>query len=191
MEKIPGHPSPKYELEQYITPSPIASTLIWTAYIQGNVKDKKVIDMGCGTGRLCAGASALGGYCTCAEIDSEALSLGKEVFEKLGLEAEFVETDCTQFHGVYDTVIQNPPFGNVKRGADLSFLRTALGLANTVYSIHKSNPNSRDLLTREARSRGFSVEVLPLSFPLTPYYPWHREKVYRFLVDIYIFQKIV
>ncbi|ABP94906.1 methyltransferase [Metallosphaera sedula] len=189
MEQIPPHPSPKWELEQYLTPSPIASTLVWTAFLQGAIEGRKVADLGCGTGRLCAGVAALSGECTCVDVDRESLEIGKDALRELELEADFVEADCSEFHGRFHTVVQNPPFGQAKRGMDLKFLRTALKIAEVVYSIHKSNPESRDLIFREARAHGFSVDVVPLSYPMTPYYPWHRERVHRFLVDIYVFRK--
>ncbi|BCS92893.1 Ribosomal RNA small subunit methyltransferase C [Metallosphaera sp. J1] len=190
MERIPAHPKPKWELEQYLTPSPIASALVWTAFIQGAIEERRVADLGCGTGRLCAGVAMLGGNCTCVDVDRDSLEVGRDAFRELELEADFVEADCTEFHGKFDTVVQNPPFGQVKRGIDLKFLRTAMNMAKVIYSIHKSNPDSRNLITREAQTRGFSVEVIPLSYPMTPYYPWHREKVHKFLVDIYVFRKV-
>jgi len=190
MERVPPHPTPKVELEQYLTPSHIASSLVWTAFIQGNITGKRVADLGCGTGRLCAGISRLEGECVCVEVDRESLQTAVRFFRGEGLDAEFVEGDCTQFTGRFDTVIQNPPFGVKVRGVDLLFLRTALRIARVVYSIHKSNPTTRELIRGEAQRQGFSVEVLGTEFPMRPYYPWHKSSLHRFLVDLYVFKKV-
>ncbi|MEM3323124.1 MAG: METTL5 family protein [Metallosphaera sp.] len=190
MESVPPHPKPKWELEQYLTPSYIASTIVWTAYVRGEIENKRVADLGCGTGRFCLGISALGGHCTCVDIDRDSLEVAKSTLRTIDAEAEFVEADCNSFNGRFDTVIQNPPFGNAVRGIDLNFLRKALEIANTVYSIHRSNPKSREIIIREANSMGFKVETIELAFPLLAYYPWHREKVHKILVDIYSFRKV-
>jgi len=34
--------------EQYVTPSSIASDMLWYAYQKRDIKDKKVVDFGCG-----------------------------------------------------------------------------------------------------------------------------------------------
>lgn len=190
MDRVPPHPSPKVGLEQYITPSHIASSLVWTAFMQGNVEGRKVADLGCGTGRLCAGVSLLGGDCVCVELDEESLRTAREFFRKEELEADFVEADCTSFEGRFDAVVQNPPFGVKVRGVDLMFLRTAFRVAKAVYSIHKSNPKTREVIREEAQRNGFSVDFLGVEFPMQAYYPWHRSQVHRFLVDLYVFKKI-
>ncbi|QKR00395.1 methyltransferase [Metallosphaera tengchongensis] len=172
-----------------MTPSSIASVVVWTAYVQGQIEGKRVLDLGCGTGRLCAGVSALGGYCVCVDVDLESLQVARSAFRGMNLEAEFVEADSTSFHGRFDTVVQNPPFGVARKGTDLKFLRTALEVGKAVYSIHKSNPESRRIIMREAEDKGFKAEMIASFYPLTPYYPWHTERVHRFLVDIYAFRK--
>ncbi|BFH72545.1 METTL5 family protein [Sulfurisphaera javensis] len=189
MEKIPLHPNPNYELEQYLTPSDLASEIIWTAFLRGDVKNKVVVDLGCGTGRLCAGISLLGGYCICVDIDYESLKVAKEFFENENIIAEFVNADVNNLEIRADTVIQNPPFGVVRKGADLIFLDKALSIAKTVYSIHKSNPETLQLITKLATSKGFQVEYLTHKFRMKAYYPWHRKKIHEFLIDIYLFTK--
>ena len=50
IQKVPKHPNPKVDLEQYSTPATIAADLLWNAYSLGDIADKKVMDLGCGTG---------------------------------------------------------------------------------------------------------------------------------------------
>ncbi|AYN75639.1 methyltransferase domain-containing protein [Saccharolobus solfataricus] len=184
------HPNPKYELEQYVTPSPIVAQIIWHAYISGHLSSKKVVDLGCGTGVFCLAASLLGAYCTCVEIDMESLDTVKNMKSELDLDIELINADATQFYSKFDTVIQNPPFGVVNRGIDIKFLQTAFSISDVVYSIHKSNERSREIIITMAKDYGFSTEILSERFRLKPYYPWHMRRVHEFLVDIYFFSKI-
>ena len=79
-----------------------------------------------------------------------------------------------------DTVVMNPPFGTRKKGADMGFLRAALGVAKrAVYSLHKTStrreqvlmfhrPAARDLLysTYSQRTRKFNSTRLNLTLNL-------------------------
>ena len=176
-------------MEQYVTPSYLASELIWIAYLRGDIKGKKVVDLGCGTGKLCSGISLLGGYCVCVDIDYEALKIAKEFFEKESLQAEMLNANIRYLELKADTVIQNPPFGVVNKGVDLEFLSKAFEIANVIYSIHKSNERSRSIIINLSKSKGFRAELLTQKFKMKAYYPWHKKKIHEFLVDIYLFSK--
>ena len=43
LQSIPPHPNPKVGLEQYTTPSIIASDLIWNAYSLGDIENMNVL----------------------------------------------------------------------------------------------------------------------------------------------------
>jgi putative methylase len=61
LSEIQGHPEPNAYLEQYVTPSNVAAELLYlAAYVNDDIIDKTVIDLGCGTGRLSIGAALLG-----------------------------------------------------------------------------------------------------------------------------------
>ncbi|MEJ2777009.1 MAG: METTL5 family protein [Sulfolobus sp.] len=187
LEKIPPHPKPRYELEQYLTPGDLVATILWTAYLRGDIKGKTVADLGCGTGKFCSGITALGGYCLCVEIDINSLNVAKEFVDE---NAEFINADIRFLNlRKVDTVVQNPPFGVVNKGIDLIFLEKALQIANVVYSIHKSNEQSRKIILGKAKEYGFSVEVISTKYKLKPYYPWHIKKAHEFLVDVFLFKK--
>jgi putative methylase len=148
-----------------------------------------VIELGCGTGPFCIAASILGAYCICVDIDREALKVAKKFSANYNLLIDFVEADVKFFEGKFDVVFQNPPFGVVRRGADLEFLEKALSISNIIYSIHKHNPKSQELIKKLANSMGFSYELITTNYKLKVYYPWHRKKYHYFLVDIYYFKK--
>ena len=59
-------PNPKWELEQYTTPEQIAANMLYiAAYTHGDIVGKRVLDLGCGTGRLGLGAAFLGAESGC------------------------------------------------------------------------------------------------------------------------------
>ncbi|BAB67251.1 METTL5 family protein [Sulfurisphaera tokodaii] len=172
-----------------MTPSYLASEIIWAAYLRGDIENKVVADLGCGTGKLCYGISILGGYCLCIDIDIESLKIAKEFFEEKELNVDVINADINYLQIKADTVIQNPPFGVVNKGADLLFLSKALDISKTVYSIHKSNEKSRELIYRLGNKKGFNVTILTQKFKMNAYYPWHKKRIHEFLVDIYLFSK--
>ncbi|GAH16499.1 unnamed protein product, partial [marine sediment metagenome] len=49
-QKVPTYENPNPYIEQYMTPANIAADIIFTAYQFGDIQDKKVVDLGCGTG---------------------------------------------------------------------------------------------------------------------------------------------
>lgn len=77
----------------------------------------------------------------------------------------------------------------MNRGIDLLFLRRALASANTVYSIHKSNPKTLEIIRKIAEENNFKLEILTSKYRLKAYYPWHKKRIHEFLVDLYLFTK--
>ena len=108
----------------------------------------------------------------------------------MDINAEFINADVRFLNlRKVNTVIQNPPFGVINKGIDLAFLEKALQIADVVYSIHKSNEQSKKIILKKAKELGFSVEVISTKYRLRPYYPWHTKKVHEFLVDVFLFEK--
>jgi rRNA N6-adenosine-methyltransferase METTL5 len=77
LQSIDAFERPKILLEQYLTPSHIASQLLFT--IQNNYDDldgKIVADLGCGTGMLSIGSAILGAnHVIGFEIDEDAIEI--------------------------------------------------------------------------------------------------------------------
>ncbi len=190
LESLPSHGKPKIKLEQYHTPSIIASDVLWNAYNLGDIEDKNVIDLGCGTGIFAIGSSMLGSKCVWGiDIDFDALIMAKETSEKLGLNenTNFVEMDINEidinniFSGemkFMDTCIQNPPFGSqlkVKKGADRIFMEKAIQIAPVVYSFHMAE--TEDFVENYFLNLGGKItHKFYYSFSIPRTYSFHKQE---------------
>lgn len=138
-------------LEQYPTDAALASEILFLAYLDGNIKDRRVGDFGSGNGILGIGAAYLGADMVhCVELDPEACNVIRENSASLYLEVH--EQDMSAFSERVDTVVMNPPFGSVNKGADRIFLEKAVELSKVVYSLH--NAKSADYVRRYFGEQG-------------------------------------
>jgi putative methylase len=157
LQTIPPFDSPKASLEQYSTPSVIASDVLFMAYAEGDIADKVVADLGCGTGILAIGAAKLGAKRVIGvDLDGNALTQAEANARSTGVAIDYVREDVTEFAEKVDTVVMNPPFGAQKRNADRPFLDVATTVADSVYSIHMSD--TVDFLAKYISDRGFYVD---------------------------------
>lgn len=197
MQMVDGFENPKIALEQYVTPSHIASRMLYT--IQANYKDlekKLVLDLGCGAGILSIGASLLGAtHVIGIEIDPDALEIFKNNVENFELSnVDCVQWDVLSLTGLYeelkfDTVIMNPPFGTKQNsGIDMKFLRIALEVAKgSVYSLHKTS--TRDHIKKKAiewKIKAYVVAELRYNLPQT--YKFHKKSTVDIAVDMWRFE---
>jgi putative methylase len=137
LQKVKNFIDPDPSLEQYMTPSVIASDILFIAYSEGDVSGKKVMDLGCGTGMFSIGvwmlgAAAVKGY----DVSEKAISVANENKKAFGADVELEVCDIMDVTEHGDTVIMNPPFGCQSRNADRPFLNKAMCLCDTVYSVH-------------------------------------------------------
>jgi Predicted RNA methylase len=183
LQQIPPHKSPKVHLEQYTTPSNIASDILWNAYSFGDIKDKKVVDLGCGTGIFTIGSALLGAReVDGVDIDPDALEIARIQALEMGIEEniEFISKDVQDFAGSADTVIQNPPFGAQKskrKEADRIFMTKSMEVAPVVYSFHirETEPFVERFFNK---LDGCITHKFCYSFPIPRTYHFHeKEKV--------------
>ena len=140
LERVRPFENPSAALEQYPTPATIASDILFAAYANGDVADMTVNDLGCGTGIFAIGSKLLGaervrGY----DVSSSALDTARRNAKDLDAEIEFVECDISKVEDRADTTFMNPPFGCQNEHADRPFLEKAMGLSDSIYSIHMAN----------------------------------------------------
>jgi len=139
LQRIPPHPHPRADLEQYPTPAPIAADLVYQALAAGDIQGKRVLDLGCGTGVLAMAAALAGAEeVVGVDIDVKSLQIAEEAARSLGLPPDLPgwrigKVDEARIKA--DTVLMNPPFGAQKRHADQPFHVTALACAPVVYTL--------------------------------------------------------
>lgn len=211
LSKVEAHPTPKAYLEQYTIPANVAAEILYiAAYVNDDIIRKNVVDLGCGTGRLAIGAALLEAKKVVGvDIDKTAVRLARKNATKLGVKdkTQWLIADINALHGVFDTVLQNPPFGVQKRKADRKFLQKSLEIAHRIYSLHKGESNKE--LVKRLKKRGTQViPVQPSAFlrrfirkhggkirgvytmvMAIPYmFKFHKKRKHEFVVDLYVIE---
>lgn len=188
MSRLSPHPTPKLKLETYTLDSKSASRFLFIAgYLYDDIIDKRVIDLGCGTGVLAIGAALMGAKLVVGvDIDKDSIGIAKENAAKIGVGVNYVAADIEAVHDSFDTVLTNPPFGCWNRGVDVKFLKKALEISTTVYSLHKRSPTNRRFLGRKISSLEGKVDrIFELEINLSHTFKFHRKRSYPVKVDLY------
>ena len=171
----PDFENPKPELEQYSTPVDIAIDIIKKVNSRGLLTGK-VVDLGCGTGRLAIGAAMLGANVTGIEIDQAALDIAINYSERHNLDINWVCKAVENLTEEFDTVIMNPPFGSQRPGADRIFLEKALEISDHVWTIHMAE--TRSFIEKLVDNRGGRIEMgYEFDFPINRSMPFHNKDV--------------
>ncbi len=180
LSKLETFSSPKLLSEQYSTDSEIAADVLWLAYMKGDVENKTIADLGCGTGILGIGCLLLGaGKVYFVDNDSEALTTASANINSLGLHNfEMIKSGVGETVIKADVVVQNPPFGTKQRHADRQFLVKAFETARVIYSIHKAA--SAAFVDKLSRDNGFRItNILRYDMPLKRSHSFHRKRIHR------------
>ncbi len=212
ISKIASNPSPKVNLEQYTTsPSIVATLLYLAAYTNSDIIGKRILDLGCGTGRLGLGAAFLGAEeVVGVDIDKSTLQLAAKNSRIAGFadKTEWVVGGINVVEGCFDTVLQNPPFGVQTRNADRAFLVKALEVGKIVYSLHNHPEADKRLLGMLKSSKGI-VEIAPSAFlkqfiekhggtirvvyallmTIPKMFDFHTKEHHDFIIDLYIIEQ--
>lgn len=191
LSKLKQIDSPKVNLEQYATPSDIAAEILWIGFMNGDIKDKIVADLGCGNGMLGIGAALLGAKkLIFLDSDRASLLITKENFESLELKNSiYLHKEVNEFDDSVDTVIQNPPFGVQDEHADRNFLLKAMEKSRNVYSFHKlESKNFVDALSRDS---GFKLkDLFKFDFKLKKTQKFHSKENYSVKVGCFLLRKL-
>lgn len=189
LSRLEQHPNPKPSLEQYPTPAGLAIKILRAAYVKGDIQGKTVFDLGCGSGVFSIGAALLGAdYVVGVDVDREALEVAKLNAEKTGVEkrVDWILADVRWFNLASrgDTVIQNPPFGVQRRGADRVFLDKALEIGHVAYTIHKAETD--EFIRSYVENRGGRIEEVYLAEIVIPHiFSFHRKPRRRVKIHVY------
>jgi putative methylase len=193
LSKLPVFVQGRLSLEQYPTDSEIAAESLWTAYMNGDIEDKVIADLGAGTGILGIGALMLGArFVYFVEIDKTALELLEKNlagFDKKSY--SIIDSDISGFRSIsrkpIDTIIMNPPFGTKEKHADREFLLRAFSLCNKIYSFHKTSTSA--FIESISAGSGFKILIRKdFEFPLKQTYSFHKSKIKR--IDVSLFYMV-
>lgn len=212
ISQVEPHPSPSPSLEQYTISADVATTMLHiAAYANNDIAGKTVLDLGCGTGRLALGAAFLGArQAIGVDIDKVAVEAALKNSVKTGLRecVQWVAADIDVIRGVFDTVLQNPPFGVQRRRADRKFLEKALKVGKVIYSLHKNPAASRAVAARLKAHKANVEAVRPSPFldsfieehggrirgvyamvmTVPHMFDFHTKKRHGFVVDLYVIE---
>jgi len=190
LQSLRPHPEPRPSLEQYTIPAEAASEVLFIAeYRHHDVGARTVADLGCGTGRLALGSAYLGAELAVGvDLDRRALETAKRnaAASSQRRKVQWILSDVTSIVGKVDTVIQNPPFGVQRKGADRAFVAKALEIGNVVYSLHKSGEKNRAFIKRLTEKHGGTVtEIHQFEFEIPQMFMFHRKRKHLVRVDLF------
>jgi len=187
LSSLKKSPNPKLKYEEYSLDPKSASTILYTAFCQGDVQGKKVIDLGSGTGILSIGAALLGARCVVGiDIDKDLTRMAMDNMNNSNVRVEIVcgSIDCVR--GLFETTIMNPPFGSWRRGLDVEFLNKALMISRVIYSVHKASDKSDMFLRKKvAAKRGEMRKLGNVEITLPRLFDFHRKARYKVNANFY------
>lgn len=191
LSKLKGFSDPKIRSEQYMTDSEVASTILWDAYMKGDIEGKIIADLGSGTGILGIGAMILGAKKVYfVESESSAMEIAKSNLDMVESEssAEFMLIDVREFDKKVDVIVMNPPFGTKNEHSDKIFLEKAFETGDVIYSLHKSE--TKEFIERFSDKNNFKItQVMDFSYPLKATMEFHRKKIEKINVSCFRFIK--
>jgi len=186
LQNVPNLINPNPVLEQYITPASIAADILFNAYQLGDVKDKIIFDLGCGTGIFAIGSSILGGKQICGfDIDKDCISIAKNYAQKNKFDINFYVKDVKDIFKKTDTIFMNPPFGAQKGNlnADRIFIEKGFEIGEVIYSLHLSK--TIDFIEKMIKSlRGTIVFQKEYIFPIKRQFDFHKKEILEYKVTL-------
>ena len=170
-----------------VTPPEAAAELLYEALARGDLQERRVLDLGSGTGRLAIGAALLGASSVVGvERDPEGVRLASENAERVGAVCRWINAPVETCEEHADTVVMNPPFGAQRKHADAPFWDRAYALAErSIYAF--SLTESRTFIARRAVARGARIEATrPIRWELPATFPHHRKPRVSLSVDLWV-----
>jgi predicted RNA methylase len=188
LSKLAPSPKPQLKWEGYMLDQETAAEMVYIAgWVNDDIRGKKVVDLGCGSGILAVAAAFFRAeWVVGVDIDMEAVKTAKINAYRAGVNVDLVATDIECVTGHFDAVLMNPPFGSWHKGADMQFLKKALEISDVVYSLHKRSKRVRNFLTKKVPELGGSMnQVYEMEVKIRRTYRFHKKKSYPVMVDFY------
>ena len=186
LQKIPDFEKPLPELEQYITPATIAADIVFNAHQYGDIQNKKIIDLGCGTGIFSFGAALTNAKkVTGYDIDKNSIKIAEKYAKENKIDVEFKIKEISKIKDICDTVIMNPPFGAQKSNikADRKFIEKAFEISDVIYSIHlsKTIPFIEKMIFALKGEHTYSKDY---TFPIKHSFDFHKKNSVNYDVTL-------
>lgn len=182
LQKVPAFEKPIPQLEQYMTPADIAADIIFIAYQFGDIKEKIVIDLGCGTGIFSIGASIAGAKEIYGiDIDKSSIKIAKNYANRINKKIIFVTKDIEKVKINCDTIIMNPPFGAQKSNAkaDRKFIEKGFEISTIIYSLHLSK--TIQFINKLVSALGGEINYSKdYTFAIKNIFDFHEKKAVKF-----------
>ncbi len=187
LSQLAPSPKPRLRWEGYTIDAESAAEMTYAAFMHGDIKGKRVIDLGCGSGILGIAAALLGARQVLGvDIDKRAIATARLNAEKVGVNIDLVVGDIECVVDNFDTTLMNPPFGAWRRGADVKFLKKALEISDVIYSLHKRSSSVRLFLEDKILKMGGKIDWLrEMSITIGRTYSFHKKKKYSVAADLY------
>ena len=186
LQKVPTFEKPSPMLEQYLTPAKIAADIIFIAYQFGDIEDKIVFDLGCGTGIFSIGAKIMGAKKVLGiDIDENCLKIARKYSKENKLKITFIKKNIKDIKIKCDTIIMNPPFGAQKsnKKADRKFIEKGFEIANVIYSLHLLKTVS--FIEKMVKSLNGEINFYKkYNFPIKYTFDFHEKKVINFEISL-------
>ena len=186
LQKVPKPAVPIPQLEQYMTTAPIAAEIIFTAYQWGDIENKTVVDLGCGTGIFSIGAISMGAKKVLGfDINKNVITIAKNYAKTNKLPITYAIKDVTAVDTTCDTVLMNPPFGAQKSNtkADRKFLEKAFEISSVIYSLHLK----KTIFFLEKMIHALKGEITyqkEYTFPIKKMFEFHEKEVVNYDVTL-------
>ena len=186
LQKVPSPNRPILRLEQYMTPANISADIIFIAHQFGDIENKTVIDLGCGTGIFSVGAYIAGAKkVTGVDIDKESIAIATSYTKKSNMDIEFLVCDVKDIQTNCNTVVMNPPFGAQKSNekADRKFIEKGFEIAEVIYSLHlkKTIPFLEKMINSLG---GYITYWKEYKFPIKWMFRFHNKEIVNYNVTL-------
>jgi len=200
LSRLKGLPNPKVELEQYEIPGELAAQILNIAYLSEDLKNKIVVDFGCGSGKLTIGSALMGAKKVIGiDKDEDVLKIVEDNInfaedltkQKIHDRIKIICENVSIFEKEVDTVIQNPPFGIQSLHADRLFIKKALKCGKRIYSLHRHYEKSREFLSRLIEQNNGKVEkIIKFKYRIPYMFKFHKKPYVIYDVDLFIISRL-
>lgn len=186
LQDVPSYQKPLPNLEQYVTPADIAADVVFIAHQFGDIKNKVVIDLGCGTGIFAVAAAITGAEKVIGiDIEKKCVKNASKYAQRKDLSIQFLVKDIGDVDIKADTILMNPPFGAQKSNyqADRTFIEKACDSGKVIYSLHLTETLS--FLRKLVISLGGKITyVKKYAFPIKRSFDFHTKRRKDFEVSL-------